>query len=598
MTSATVQSAAPVVGHAMAAVFLPLGWKGGQELFKGEGINLVVDGFFALDNDHVRAEAKPRDDLAGRVAQLYQREGASFLRKLRGSFAIALWDSQKRRLVLGTDHFGTRPLYVWSGEGLLAFAPRISYLAARAEVPKCIDPNSLYFYLNHSFIPAPFTIYHDITRLGPGHCLIWENGRTSIVQYWDMAYPEDPGLDEDGAADLVRSSVEESIRFLLHNEKHSGPELGAFLSGGTDSSTALGLMSRITGERINSFSVGFDEMPYNEIHYSRVAAAHFNSRAHEYFVRPKEALNDLPAIVQAFDEPFGNSSAIPTYFCVRAAREIGVKVMFTGDGGDEFYAGNERYLTEKVFSLYHRVPRWLKKATDFTAGLLPAIYPWRKVKNYVRKANLPPADRFFDYQLYYRNHADEFFTEEFHARLNPDFPLYVPQEHFERAGDVHWLNRLLYVDLKLAISDNDLFKVNRMAESCGIQVRYPYLDKEVAAASARIPAKLKLKGCEKRYIFKKAFEDLLPREILKKKKHGFGLPTGDWLRSDPGFRGLAHSLLLDSRSLQRGYFKPGAMEELLRKHDAEASNYYGSHIWNFMMLEMWHRNHFDQPAMK
>jgi asparagine synthase (glutamine-hydrolysing) len=594
MTTAANSSVTPIFGRGAAGAFLPLGWNRSEGLFDGNGINIIFDGLFRPEVDELPwAGSADEIELRNQVTRLYRKEGVGFLRKLRGSFAIALWDSQKRRLILGTDHFGTRPVYIWSRKDLLAFAPRLSYLAEQAEVPKSIDPNSMYFYLNHSFIPAPFTIYHDIKRLEPGHCLIWENGKTSIVQYWDMQYPEDFRLSEHTAADLVRSSVQESIRFLLRNEKRSGPELGAFLSGGTDSSTVVGLMSRISGERINSFSVGFDEQPYNEIHYARVAAAHFNSHAHEYFVRPKEALNELPKIVQAFDEPFGNSSAIPTYFCLKAAREVGVKVMFTGDGGDELYGGNERYLTEKVFSLYHQIPPWLKKGTDFTAGVLPTVYPWRKMKNYVRKANLPPADRFFDYQLYYRNHAHEFFTEEFHTRLNLDFPLDVPQERFERAGDVHWLNRLLYADLKLAISDNDLFKVNRMAESYGIEVRYPYLDKEVAAVSAKIPAKLKLKGWTKRYIFKRAFEKLLPVEILQKKKHGFGLPTGDWLRSDPGFRDLARSLLLENRSLQRGYFKRSAVEELLQKHDSESSNYYGSHIWNFMMLELWHRCHFD-----
>jgi Asparagine synthase (glutamine-hydrolyzing) len=587
----------PTVSPSNDGTLLPLGWDGGQELFDGAEINLVVDGFFRLDGDDRDAAGGVINQTCGRsinrAVELYQSEGAFCLRKFRGSFAIALWDPRKRRLILGADHFGTRPLYFWKGQGLLAFAPRISCLAERTEVAKSIDPNSLFFYLNHSFIPAPFTIFEGIRRLEPGQCLIWENGKTTLVQYWDMTYPEEPELDENAAADLLRSSVEESLRNLLRYESHSALELGAFLSGGTDSSTIVGLMSRITGERINSFSVGFDEVPYNEIYYARVAASHFRSVAHEDFVRPKEALDEIPAIVQAFDEPFGNSSAIPTYFCLKAANKAGVKVMFSGDGGDELYGGNERYLTEKVFSLYHQIPLWIRKGADCTADLLPSVYPWRKVKNYVRKANLPAADRFFDYQLYYRTHAHEFFTEDFRTRLNIDFPLYIARERFERAGDVHWLNRLLYVDLKLAISDNDLFKVNRMADICGLQVRYPYIDKEVAAASARIPAKFKLKGSEKRYIFKKAFEDLLPREILKKKKHGFGLPIGDWLRSHSGFRDLAHSLLTDSRSRQRGYFKPSAMEELLRRHDAEPSNYYGAHIWNFMMLELWHRRHFD-----
>ncbi len=554
-----------------------------------EGVELAVEGFFRVDG------AASSADSSAEALRLYHRLGPSFVRHLRGSFALALWDPGARRLVLATDHFGTRSMYYWAGNGRVAFASRIASLVAHPQVPRCIDENSIYFFLNHSFIPAPATIYREIRRLEPGQCLVWENRRIEIVQYWDMSYPEEKNLDEATAAELLCSSVEEAISFLSGIDIDA-PAPGAFLSGGTDSSTVLGLLARRRGEGVRSFSVGFDENPYNEIHYARIAAARFKSRLHESFVRPKEALDELPAIVRAFDEPFGNSSALPTYFCVKAARTAGVTVMFAGDGGDELYGGNERYLTEKIFSLYHCVPRPLGRLFQAGATMLPELYPWRKVKNYVKKANLPSAERFFEYQLYYMNRGREMFTEDLYERLDKSFPLRLPQERFAQAGNAHWLNRLLYVDLKLAISDNDLFKVNRCAEACGLAVRYPYLDKEVASASAKIPAKLKLKGWQKRYIFKKAFASLLPPEILAKKKHGFGLPTGEWLRRDNGFRDLARSLLLDPRSLQRGYFKRQALEDLLRRHDAEASNYYGSHIWNFMMLEMWHRCHFDHHA--
>jgi asparagine synthase (glutamine-hydrolysing) len=531
-------------------------------------------------------------DPTAEAVQLYRKEGYSFLRKLRGAYAIALWDPKVRRLIVATDHFGTHSLYYWVHNGRIVFGSRLSRLVAQPQVPKSIDENSVHFYLNHSFIPAPATIYRGIKRLEPGQCLIWDNGKTSINQYWDMSYPEDARMSEAAAADLLRSSVEESIAFLLSGDR-SDRAPGAFLSGGTDSSTVVGLLTRLNGEGVNSFSVGFHETPYNEIHFARIAAGHFKSHLHECFVRPKQALDELPAIVQAFEEPFGNSSAIPTYFCVKAARDAGVNVLFAGDGGDELYGGNERYLTEKIFSLYQQLPPSMRKMADFGADLAPAVDPWRKLKNYVRKANLPCAERFFGYQLYYRQHAREFFADGFYSRVNLDFPLSLPQERWERAGEAHWLNRLLYVDLKLAISDNDLFKVNRVSEACGVEVRYPYLDKEVAAASGRIPARMKLKGWEKRYIFKKAFSGLLPKEILRKKKHGFGLPTGEWLRTDSGFRDLARSLLLEPRSIQRGYFHRSALEELLHRHEAESSSYYGSHIWNFMMLEMWHRRHFD-----
>jgi asparagine synthase (glutamine-hydrolysing) len=572
---------------------LPLGWTARQRVFLENGVSLFVDGFVDLDESAFQAGNRHEKGFADRLMNLYKSKGAGFLKQLRGTFALGLWDAVDRRVILAVDPFATRSLYYWSGCDEIAFAPRISCFSQHTDIPKEIDPNIIYFYLNHSFVPAPFTIYRHIKRLAPGQCLVWENGRVSLQQYWDMSYSEERDAGEETMCEHLRAAVEESIRFHLRHLDCPPSERGAFLSGGTDSSTLVGLLARITQQSVNTFSVGFEEERYNEIRYARIAAFHFQSKAHEYFVHPDEALDAISLMAREYDEPFGNSSAIPTYFCLKMARDAGVKSMFAGDGGDELFGGNERYLTEKVFTLYHAIPSWIRRGTDLAAHRLPLVNPWRKVRNYIHKANQPVPDRFFCYQLYFRDHASEYFTDEFRSVIDFDFPIRIPRQHYERIGDVSPLNRLLYMDLKMAIADNDLFKVNRMAEGLGIQVCYPYLDTHVAAISGTIPADLKLKRWTKRYIFKKAFGNLLPKEILTKKKHGFGLPTGDWLRSHAGFRDLARSLLLDSRSKQRGYFKEKALEDLLKAHDEESSGYYASQIWNFMMLELWHRSHAD-----
>jgi asparagine synthase (glutamine-hydrolysing) len=224
------------------------------------------------------------------------------------------------------------------------------------------------------------------------------------------------------------------------------------------------------------------------------------------------------------------------------------------------------------------------------AKLIPGIYPFGKIKRYIERAAEPIPSRFFHYQLYLTEHADDFFTDDFKSNIDRKFSLQMPQLHYQNAIAAAPLNRLLYMDLKMCIADNDLFKVNRMAEALGVTVCYPYLDRELAELTGRIPAGFKLKGFQKRYIFKKAFENLLPQEILRKKKHGFGLPVARWLRSHAGFRDLAHSLLLDNSTLQRDYFRRNALEDLLHRHDAEKSDFYGTFIWNAMMLELWHRN--------
>jgi len=571
----------------------PGSWHGWAESWREDGIALFLEGFAAA-RDSARGSQRGTNG-QNPLIELYRRHGWEFVKLLRGSFAIALWDERERRLVLATDPLGTRPIYYAASPRALAFATRIGRLTGAPHVACTIDRNALYFYLNHSCIPAPFTIYEQVRRLEPGQALVYSKGEAAVRRYWDVAYDETDWSEAEAAANL-QESVEDSLRCALACGSPAISEVGAFLSGGTDSSTVLGLLGKIAGAPIKSFSVGFEEAAYNEIHYARIAARHFNSAAHEYFVRPAEALEAIPALAAAYDEPFANSSAIPTFFCLKMAREAGVRIMFAGDGGDELYGGNERYLTEKVFTLYHRVPRPARFLIDGGVALIPGFYPWRKVRNYVRKANLPVVERFFSYQLYFRDRADEYFSDDFRDAIEREFPLEIPRRHYHRAGDVAALNRLLYVDLKLAVSDNDLFKVNRMAETQGIQVRYPFLDPEVAEVAGKIPARLKVKGWSKRYIFKKAFENLLPQEILQKKKHGFGLPTGDWLRQDPGFRELARGLLLEPRSVQRGYFRKAALERLLKLHDAEQSSYYGSHIWTFMMLELWHRHHADKAV--
>jgi asparagine synthase (glutamine-hydrolysing) len=562
------------------------------KVFRGEGLYVIFDGEMYNEPSMVPPGALQNE--AFDVARLYDQKGLDFLRDVRGSFSCVLVDAQAQRIVLAVDPFGTRPLYYASGAGFLVFGSRVSYFSLYPEVVRDIDLNAVYFYLNHSFIPAPHTIYRGVRRLQPGEFVLWEREQFSRRQYWDLSYEEDASLGEGSAAAMLQETLEQSVRVRLQNGATSNGKVGAFLSGGTDSSTLVGLMTRISGRPVKVFSVGFEEAPYDELRYARIAAQQFGSEAFEYLARAREALEIVPILAREYDEPFGNSSAIPTYCCLRMARDAGVEVMFAGDGGDELFAGNERYTKEKILSLYQSLPAGARRWLDPLAERAPAVYPFGKVRGYIRRSNQRNPDRFMAYQLFVRDRATDLLADDFRARVDADFPLHVAREHYDRTAGASALNRLLYLDMKMAIGDNDLFKVNRTAEGLGLAIQYPFLDREVAAVAGKIPARLKMKGLKKRYIFKEAFRGLLPREILRKKKHGFGLPTGHWLKSDPGFRDLAQSLLLDARSVQRGYFKRAGLENLLRQHEAEASTYYGSFIWNFMMLELWHRTHGDR----
>ena len=575
--------------------FLALGADGFSAEFSGQGLQFCLDGNIQIyDEPPADPNGSGKDIIVETLLHQYRIKDEEFLKDAHGSFRLALWDSEKQKLLLAVDPFATRPFYYLCVKGMLVFAPRISCFMALPEISKEVDPNALYFYLNHSFIPAPFTIYRDIRRLEPGHYLCWQNGRITVSQYWDIQYDEDRSLTADAASDLVRSTIEKSVRSYLGGQTCDMEEIGAFLSGGTDSSTLVGLMTEVTGSRTRTFSVGFEEERYNEIHYAQTAAVHFNAEAYEYFVSADDALVALPLLAAYFDEPFGNSSAIPTYFCLRMAKEAGIRVMFAGDGGDELFAGNERYLGEKYFLPFDILPIRMQNICRGIAACVPYVYLLRKIRRYIERASEPNPKRFFHYQMFFSEHADDFFTEDFRTNLDRDFPLAIPQQHYRKVIAAAPLNRLLYMDLKMCIADNDLFKVNRMAEALGVKVCYPYLDRGLADITGKIPIGLKLKGFQKRYIFKRAFAKLLPEEILRKKKHGFGLPIAHWLRTHAGFREVARSLLLDPSAVRRGYFNRNALEKLLRQHDEEKSDFYATFIWNLMMLELWHRNHNDK----
>jgi len=559
-------------------------WLGEETLFCLDGAIRISDGPL------LNARGFSRDALVDALLRNYRAKGEESLRDLAGSFRLVVWDSAKQKLLVAVDPFATRPLYYTGTTGVLWFGARLSHLCEAVGISREIDPNILYFYLNHSFVPAPFTAYPEIRRLEPGQYLCWQNKALTVRPYWDIQYDEDFSLTVDDAAELVRSTVERSVRSCIEGQAGDTQKVGAFLSGGTDSSTIVGLMTKVTGERIKTFSVGFAEERYNEIEYARIAAARYNADAHEYFVNADEALAVLPLLAEQFDEPFGNSSAIPTYFCLRMAREAGINLMFAGDGGDELFGGNERYVAEKYFLPFDVLPSSLQALTTRMTAGFPSFYPLGKIRRYIERAGEPNPKRFFHYQIFLGEHAEEFFTKDFLSQVEPDFILRIPRAHYHKVAAAAPLNRLLYMDLKMCIADNDLFKVNGMAAAAGVNVCYPFLDRQLAELTGRIRAGFKVRGLQKRYIFKRAFGKLLPREILQKKKHGFGLPIARWLRTHAGFRKMARALLLDPQSLQRGIFRQNALEEILSKHDAEDSDFYGTFIWNVMMLELWQRN--------
>lgn len=580
------------VGSAQIGVFDA----GGRHVLETGPQAWVVGDLDLTNLDALRAVAGGSGSDEHLLGTLYGIEGPGFVRRLRGAFAFALWDPRQRRLLLATDQLGIRRLYYASDGRTTAFSTRVGAVLAAPGVEKRVDAAVVYQYLNFGFVPAPATPFVGVQRLAPGHVFLAEGGRGRLEPYWDMTYPERPVRRRVAAAEVYRLSAD-AVGAALN--RLPVKQCGAFLSGGTDSSTIVGLMSRLTGERVNAFSIGFDDEAYNELHYASLAARHFGASHYTCVITAKEAIEAMPRLVGAYEEPLGNNSAIGTLLCAKLARECGVSHLLAGDGGDEIFGGNERYRDDQIFARYHRLPGLLRRGVlEPILRRLPeeAPGPLGKAQRYVRRANLPNPGRFYSYEFFVADNRASLLDPEFIRRASAGDPLKVIEGHFGRIQARSELNRLMYLDLKLTIGDNDLFKVTRTAEVGGVAVRFPFLSLPLVEYTGTLPIAFKVRGLEKRHLFKRAFRDLLPAEILGKQKHGFGVPTSAWLRTDPAFRSLARETLLSGRAEQRGYFAPGAIRRLITLHEGEPTPFYGDLVWSFLMLELWHRRHVDDAG--
>ena len=563
-----------------------------QQVYRGTRVLLACDAQLintdeltaVVDNAHYSHGG----NTASLLAALYERFGPSFVERLRGGFSVVLWDSLERLLLAAIDGFGIKRLaYYQDAHGVLV-ASRVDALAHSGQIDTTINPRAIANVLNFSANLGPETIFEKIRRLPPGTLLLASPRETRLEIYWDMQYGLAADSNEARLSREMESVIHRSV--AAHCRHDSLEELGAFLSGGTDSSTVVGMMTRATKAPVNAFSIGFTEQSFDELAYAELAAKRFGARHYTFLVGPHDCLEALPHMVRSFDEPYGNSSAIPTYFCARLAAQNGVRVLLAGDGGDELFGGNERYATDKLFEIYHNVPRIIRK------GLLePGIEALAgngglagRARRYVRRANIRGVERMLSFQ-FLRTHALEtVFAADFLHALGGYSVLDLPSLYYARTSAHDHLDRLMYVDMKITLADNDLPKVTCMSELAGIQTRFPFLDRSVAEFSGRIPSRLKVKGFKKRYLFKRAFRELLPPEIIFKKKHGFGIPVAVWMKTDRQMQELARDTLCSARATTRGYFRRAFIEDLFRRHASEETTYYGDTLWTFLSIELWH----------
>jgi asparagine synthase (glutamine-hydrolysing) len=527
------------------------------------------------------------------LARLYRQRGVSFVELLDGVFSFALWDEENRRLILAIDRLGVNSLY-WRKEGdRLLFASRVGAIRCTQETPAAVNPAALVQYMLFSAVPAPMAIYQGIEKLRPGTCLVYEASQIRQTRYWDLEYRESDNHDVAHWAREVREGMRSAVH---HHVTDLAPKkTGAYLSGGTDSSSVVAFMNE-RHSPVNTYSIFFAEAVYSEIGFARTTAEHFRANHHELSLTSRDTYDAIPKIMEYYDEPFANSSAIGAYHCARMARESGVTTLLAGDGGDELFAGNERYATDKRFALYHHVPGFLRKGViEPIAALLPQNESRLSLpRRYVRRANIPLPRRIFSYHLLLSTPPEEMFEPALLESAPPETWLNVAEEHFDSAVAEDDLNRLLYLDVKMTLADNDLRKVLGTAEMAGVRARFPLLDYKLAELSGRVPAALKMRGFEKRFIFKEAMKDILPHNVLYKKKHGFGVPVALWFLQDPRLESLVSEILTDSRTRQRGYFRPAFLDHLLKLHRGKDAHFYGEILWYLVALELWHRQHLER----
>jgi len=518
------------------------------------------------------------------IPHLYEEFGTAFVKKLRGMFALALYDERQCKLLLARDRLGEKPLFYALSRERLLFGSEIKALLAAA--PELIEVNreALLEFFTFGYVSDPHTSFVGIKKLPPGHLLEYRDGKIEITQYWDLpAYgTSQPGSEEDCLAELERRLAE-----AVSIQMNSDVPLGAFLSGGVDSSTVVALMSRASSRPIKTFSIGFTSDESSELRYARMVAQRFATDHHECIIHPNFS-QTLESLTQSLEEPFADSSIIPTYHVSRLARQH-VTVALSGDGGDELFAGYDRYLVSQRRRRFDFMPSW--------AGRLyrHRVHPWlpraTRGRNFAYNASLPSPERYLDSicVLDYSARNRQLFSDDFCAWAQGQ-PAATEgfRRHWDRAPASDHLSRLLYLDTKTYLPADILTKVDRMSMATSLEVRAPILDHLFVEYVTALPARWKLRGGVSKYIFRNLSERVgVPREVLDRPKRGFSMPLEHWMRK--GLKEELSMTLLEPRTLQRGYFNPAAVRLLVEDHFSGRRD-NSSEMWLLLMVELWHRN--------
>ena len=522
------------------------------------------------------------------IVHAYEQWGQDCVHEFRGMFAFAIWDSIKKQLFLARDRIGIKPLFYLFDSNKFIFASEIKSILLAPQIRKEINPKALYYYLGYEYVPAPLTMFMGIKKLLPGHTLTYKEGNITTKRYWELLftktrYPENYYAKR--IYDLLKESVE--IRLI------SDVPIGAFLSGGIDSSAIVGFMSQVMDEPVKTFSIGYEDETYSEFEYAKQISDYFGTDHKEILIDPY-SIEHYETILWHLDEPMSEFSLLPAYiFCKNAGKEV--KVSLSGEGGDELFAGYERFIASKLDNYYRILPHTVRK--KLVSNIIEKIPPKSQkkgainiLKRFIEGSNYSIQGKQMRWQ-YFSNLDEEkrLYSKSFISQAKNPNPLNYIENYFQKCSIQDNINKEIFVEMNTYLVNNVLVKVDKMSMANSLEVRVPYLDHIFVEFCATVPGHLKLKGLTTKYIFKKAMSKFLPKNIIQRKKQGYSLPIKNWLRNE--LKDYMTDLLRNSEII-REYFDIHYLNKLINQH-VKSTHDHSHRLWALMSLEMWHHKFFS-----
>jgi asparagine synthase (glutamine-hydrolysing) len=524
------------------------------------------------------------------IVHAYEQNGPACVRDLQGMFAFALWDSRRQQLLLARDRVGKKPLYYARREGAITFASELNSLMLDDEIPREIDPRAIDCYLAYQYVAAPMCVFSAVRKLAPATTLLYRDGRVELERYWRLDYSRKRLVTS--AAEL-QEELREIVRRSVRRRMVADVPVGAFLSGGVDSSGVVAAMAEASAMPVKTFSIGFQSAAFNELPYARRIAEQFGTDHHEFVVEP-DALAMVPRIARQYGEPFADASAIPSFYVAELTRQH-VTVALNGDGGDESFGGYNRYVANAAAQWLDRLPKSIRQSLAALGERVPASHNTRSTRDRLRRlarslALKPPARYARTMSYFDWVQRDQLYTPDYREQVGESLTQQVISEPWAAATGSSVLDVMLEVDVGTYLPGDLLVKIDIATMAHSLEARSPLLDQEVMEFAASLPAELKMRGTSKKVILRDALRAWLPDDVLDRPKQGFGVPIDEWFRAD--LRDHVEEVLFDPVTLARGYFRPQYVRELVDRHVACRED-TSPRLWALLMLELWHREVVD-----